>query len=169
MSHPLEAYLIEHKDGCMSDDDAKSSITGLVNDQQLLVDVCAMFTQESNIDGKCYAVGKVYDVGDERYGCVTILSEDVANVIGQDFLQNTHEDINYALVSAYIEYSRFCTEAGHMTEAWDDYLNFIVQKNFLPLYSNGVRARLIHTESVEKAPLPTVAFILYQKYDEVYK
>ncbi len=121
---------------------------------------------ESNIDARCYAVGKVYDVGDERYGCVTIISEDVANVIGQDYLQNTHEELNYALVSAYIEYRRFCKEADHMEDAWDDYLNFVLSKNFLPLFSNGVRARLIHTEAVEKAPLPIVAFIMYQDYSE---
>ena len=124
-----------------------------MNDRQLLIDVCAMFTVENNIDARCYAVGKVYDVGDERYGCVTIISEDVANVIGQEYLQNTHEEINYALVSAYIEYRRFCKEADHMEDAWDDYLNFVLSKNFLPLFNNGVRARLIHTEAVEKAPL----------------
>ena len=166
MSHPLESYLTEHKDGNISDDEAKDSIAGLVNDRQLLIDVCAMFTVENNIDARCYAVGKVYDVGDERYGCVTIISEDVANVIGQEFLQNTHEEINYALVSAYIEYRRFCKEADHIEDAWDDYLNFVLSKNFLPLYNNGVRARLIHTEAVEKAPLPIVAFILYQNYNE---
>ena len=169
MSHPLESYLREHKDGSISDDDAKDSIASLVNDQQLLIDVCAMFTVENNIDARCYAVGKVYDVGEVRYGCVTIISEDVANVIGQEYLQNTHEEINYALVSAYIEYCRFCKEADHMEDSWDDYLNFVLSKNFLPLYNNGVRARLIYTEAVEKAPLPIVVFILYQKYDEIYK
>jgi hypothetical protein len=169
MSHPLESYLCEHKDGNISDDEAKDSISGLVNDRQLLIDVCAMFTVENNIDARCYAVGKVYDVGNERYGCVTIISEDVANVIGQDYLQNTHEEINYALVSAFIEYRRFCKEADHMEDAWDDYLNFVLSKNFLPLFNNGVRARLIHTESIENSPLPIVAFILFLKYDEVYK
>lgn len=167
MSHPLEAYLCEQKDGSISDEQAKDSISGLVNDQQMLIDICAMFTAESNIDSKCYAVGKVYDVGEERYGCFTALSEDVANVIGHDLLQKSHEYINYALVSAYLEYRRFCEETKMMPEAWDDYLNFVMEKNFLSLFSNGVRARLIHTDSVEKASLPTVAFILYQKYDEL--
>ncbi len=43
--HPLESYLSEHKDGNISDDEAKDSISGLVNDRQLLIDVCAMFTR----------------------------------------------------------------------------------------------------------------------------
>ena len=167
MSHPLDSYLSEQKGGSISDEAARNSITDLVNDRQLLVDVCAMFREENNIDARCYAVGKVYDVGDRRYGCITILSEDVANVIGQDYLQAKHEDINYALVTAYLEYCRFCQDTGHPGEGWDDYLNFIVSKNFLPLFENGVRARLIHTESIEKARLPTVAFIVYQNYQEM--
>lgn len=168
MSHPLEAYLCENKSGMVSDEQAKSSIADLVNDSDLLKDVCAMFHAENNIDARCYAVGKVYDVGDERYGCIAILSEDVVNVIGNDFLQATHEEMNYVFLCAYLEYRRFCAEANGLYEAWDDYLNFIMQKNFLPLYKNGVRARLIHTGSVEKTTLPTILFIAYQKYDEIY-
>lgn len=164
MSHPLEAYFCENKSGAVTDEQAKDSISGLVNDPALLRDVCYMFADEINSSDRCFAVGKVYDVEDERYGCLTVLSVDVTDVIGQDMLQETHEEMNYTLLCAYIEYRRFCREVEKIYEAWDDYLEFVMQKSFATLYQNGVRARLIHTDSVGKAAMPTVAFIVYQDY-----
>lgn len=168
MSHPLEAYLCENKNGAMTDEQAKDSISALVNDPALLQDVCAMFAAEINSADRCYAVGKVYDVENERYGCLTVISEDVSNVIGQDNVQETHEEMNYTLLCAYLEYRRFCQEVKTMYDAWDDYIEYIMEKSFVTLYKNGVRARLIHTDSVGQATLPTIAFIIYQKYDEIY-
>lgn len=168
MSHPLEAYLCDKKSGAITDEQAKESIAELVNDPSLLQDVCGMFSAEINSADRCFAVGKVYDVGEERYGCLTILSEDVVNVIGQDRLQEMHEEINYTLLCAFVEYRRFCREVKETVDAWEDYLDFIVQKSFVTLYKNGVRARLIHPDSVGNAMMPTIAFILYQKYDEIY-
>jgi len=40
-----------------------------------------------------------------------------------------------------------------------------MQKSFVTLFKNGVRARLIYTDSVGKAAMPVVAFIVYQNYD----
>ncbi|HTY91795.1 MAG TPA: hypothetical protein VMC84_11515 [Methanocella sp.] len=168
MSHPLEAYFDENKSGAITDEQAKESIAELVNDPTLLQDVCAMFAAEINSADRCFAVGKVYDVGDERYGCLTILSEDVVNVIGQDTLPEIHEEMNYTLLCAYLEYRQFCREVRETIEAWDDYLDFIMQKSFVALYKNGVRARLIHTDAVSRATMPAIAFIVYQKYDEIY-
>lgn len=168
MSHPLEAYLCENKGGALTDEQAKDSIAGLVNDSDLLRDVCAMFDGELNSDARCYAVGKVYDADIERYGCITILSEDAANVIDNDFLQKIHEDMNYILMCTYVEYRRFCEEINANYDTWDDYLNFTMQKSFLSLFKNGVRARLIHTDSVGRSALPTLVFIVYLKYDEMY-
>ncbi len=168
MSHPLEAYFCENKSGAVTDEQAKDSISGLVNDPALLRDVCYMFADEINSSDRCFAIGKVYDVEDERYGCLTVLSVDVVDVIGQDMLQETHEEMNYTLLCAYIEYRRFCEEVQKTYDAWDDYLEFVMQKSFVTLYKNGVRARLIHTDAVGKAAMPTIAYIVYQKYDELY-
>lgn len=168
MSHPLEAYLCDQRNGAITDEQAKDSIAGLVNDAGLLQEVCGRFIEEINGGDRCFAVGKVYDAEDERYGCVTALSEDVANVIGEDFLQKTHEDMNYILLCAYLEYRRFSRDVSTAFEAWDEYLDFIVQKNFVPLHKNGIRARLIYTESVGRATMPTLVFIVYVKYDAIY-
>lgn len=168
LSHPLEAYFGENKSGAITDEQAKESIAGLVNDPALLQDVCAMFAGVINSADRCFAVGKVYDVEDERYGCLTILSEDVVNVIGPEGLQETHEEINYTLLCAYLEYRRFCQEVQKTCEAWDSYLEYIMQRSFITLFKNGVRARLIHTDAIGKAEMPVVAFIIYQKYDELY-
>ncbi len=168
MIHPLEAYLCESKEGALTDEQAKESLAGLVNDPDLLRDVCAMFGGELNGDNRCYAVGKVYDADTERFGCITILSEDVAGVIGNDFLQKTHEDINYALMCAYMEFRRFYQEVGANYDTWEDYLNFTVQKSFLSLFKNGVRARLIHPGPAVRSALPTLVFIVYLKFDEIY-
>jgi hypothetical protein len=167
MPHPLEAYLTENKNGAVTDEQAKDSISGLVNDPGMLQDICSMFTAELNSDARCFAVGKVYDVDEMRYGCIAILSEDVVNVIGKDFLQETHENINYVLLCAFLEYRRFCIDAGSSVEAWDDYLNFTMQKSFPSLFNNGIRARLIHNGPISMATLPTVVFIVYQNYSEL--
>ncbi|BAI61362.1 conserved hypothetical protein [Methanocella paludicola SANAE] len=167
MSHPLEAYFSENKSGAITDEQAKDSIAGLVNDPALLQDVCAMFAVEINSADRCFAVGEVYDVEDERYGCLTVLSEDVVNVIGAESLQETHEEINYTLLCAYLEYRRFCQEVQKTYDAWDDYLEFVMQKSFVTLFKNGVRARLIHTDAIGKAAMPVVAFIVYQNYAEL--
>lgn len=168
MNHPLEAYLCVNKGGALTDEQAKDSIAGLVNDPDMLRDVCAMFGGELNGDTRCYAVGKVYDAETGRFGCITILSEDVAGVIGNDFLQKVHEDMNYALMCSYVEYRRFCEEISANYDTWDDYLDFTMKKGFLSLFKNGVRARLIHPDPVDRAALPTLVFILYLKYDEMY-
>jgi hypothetical protein len=164
MSHPLEAYLSDTRSGTITDEQARESISGLVNDPALMQEVCARFTIELNSDARCYAVGKVYDVDDSQFGCIAFLSEDVVNVIGSDFLPETHEKINYALLCAFLEYRRSCLDAGSMFEAWDDYLDYIMHKSFPSLYNNGIRARLIHTDSIGIAALPTVVFIVFQDY-----
>jgi hypothetical protein len=87
------------------------------------------------------------------------------NVIGSEGLQETHEEINYTLLCAYLEYRRFCSEVQKTYDAWDDYLEFVMQKSFITLYKNGVRARLIHTDAIGKTAMPVVAFIVYQNYD----
>jgi hypothetical protein len=164
MSHPLEAYLSDDRNGIITDEEAKDSISGLVNDPALLQEVCARFTEDLNSDARCYAVGKVYDVEDRRYGCIAIMSEDVVNVIGHDTLEETHEKINYVLLCAFLEYKRFCADAGSSFEAWDDYLDFSMQRNFPALFNNGIRARLMHTDSIRIATLPTVVFVVFQNY-----
>lgn len=166
MIHPLKAS--KGNGIALTDEQAKDSIAGLVNDPGLMRDVCAMFSRELNGDSRCYAVGKVYDSDMERFGCITILSEDVTGVIGNDFLQKANEDMNYILMCTYIEYRRFCEEASADYDTWDDYLNFSMQKSFLSLFKNGVRARLIRPDAVERATLPTLVFIVYLKYDEIY-
>lgn len=168
MSHPMDAYMSENKSGVVTDEQAKDSIAGLVNDPGLLQAVCGMFSDVINSGDRCFAIGKVYDVEKERYGCVTIFSEDAVHVIGEDHLDETQESVNYTLLCAYIEYRRFCQDVDKAYEAWDDYLDFIMEKSFVTLYKNGVRARLIHTDSIGKAAMPTLAFIVYQKYDEIY-
>ncbi len=152
----------------VTDEQAKACIAGLVDDPRLLQEVCAMFTDRINSGNRCFVVGKVYDVDSERYGCVTILSEDVAGVIGDDYLQRTHEDINYALMCAFTEFRRFCTEVRVSYDAWDDFLRFAVQGRFLPLYKNGVRARLVYPGRADGAIMPVLVFIVYLKYDEMY-
>lgn len=164
MSHPLEAYISDTRAGPITDEQARDSISGLVNDPALMQEVCARFRGELNSDARCYAVGKVYDVDDRQMGCIAFLSDDVVSVIGTDFLPETHEKINYVLLCAFLEYRRSCLDAGSMFEAWDDYLDFIVQKSFPSLFNNGIRARLIHTDSVGTAALPTVVFIVFQDY-----
>ena len=166
MTHPLEAYRYMNKGNGLTDEQAKDSIAGLVNDPDLLRAVCAMFRGELNGDARCYVIGKVYDADNGLYGCVTVLSEDVVGVIGNDFLQKMHEDINYALVCAYMEYRGYCEEASANYDTWEDYLNFSLQKSFLSLFKNGVRARLIRPSI--KSALPTLVFIIYLKYDEMY-
>jgi hypothetical protein len=168
MSHPLEAYFDDKKSGAVTEEQAKDSISGLVNDPGLLQEVCAMFADVINSGDRCFAVGKVYDVEDERYGCLTVLSEDVINVIGEEDQHETQEEMNYLLLCAYLEYRRYCREVDKGFEAWDDYLEFVVQKSFVTLFKNGVRARLIHTDSVGRTAMPTIAFIVYLKYDEIY-
>lgn len=164
MSHPMEAYFDEKKSGAVTDEQAKASMSGLVNDPGLLQDVCAMFIDAINSGDRCYAIGKVYDVEDRHYGCLTVMSEDVMNVIGEEKGQQTQEEINYLLLCAFLEYRRFCREADHDFEAWDDYIDFVMQKSLVTLFTNGVRARLIHNDSVGRATMPTVAFIVYQDY-----
>jgi hypothetical protein len=162
--HPLEAYLYENKGGPLTDEQAKDSIAGLVNDPDLLRDVCALFSVELNGDSRCYAMGKVYDSDTRRFGCVTVLSEDVAGVVGNEFLQKAQEDMNYVLMCSYIEYSRFCEEVSANYDTWDDYLDFTVQRGFPPLFKNGVRARLIRPGPAARSALPTLVFIIYLNY-----
>jgi len=166
--HPLETYLCVKNGGTLTDEQAKDSIAGLVNDPDLLQDVCAMFGRELNGDARCYVVGKVYDADTGRYGCITVLSEDVANIIGNDFLQKTHEELNYVLMCSYIEYCRFCEEVNANYDTWDDYLQFALQKSFLSLFKNGVRARLIRPDPVGRATLPTLVFTVYLNYGQMY-
>ncbi len=111
-------------------------------------------------------MGKAYDVEGKRFGCITVVSEDAAAVIDNDYMQKVHEDINYTLMCAYVEYRRFCEEAGGNHDTWDDYLDFTMQKGFLPLFKNGVRARLIRP-SIRPA-LPALVFIIFLKYEEMY-
>ena len=164
MTHPLQSYLQESKDGHMTDDAAREDITGLVNDPELVKDVCAVFHKEMNSDSTCYAIGKVYDVQGESYGCVSMISEDVSNIIGEN-LQEIQENINYALISSYLEFRRMCAGNPEMLNAWDSYLDLTMSRNFLPLYDNGMRARLIHNGRTGDIRLPIVVFVVFQQYD----
>ena len=136
--HPLQAYINEAKDGHMTDEAARADITGLVNDPDTIKDVCALFREQKNADATCFAIGKVYDVQGESYGCVSLLSEDVAGIIGEK-LQEIHEGINYALISSYLEFRRLCGGNADAIGVWDRYLDLILARNFLPLYENGLR------------------------------
>ncbi len=167
MTHPLQSYFYESKDGHMPDEVAREDITGLVNDPDLVREVCAIFHESNNIDTTCYAIGKVYDVCGESYGCVSILSEDVANIIGEP-LPDLQEQINFTLISTFLEFRRVCNGSAEIFDAWDGYLDTIMAKSFLPLYENGMRARLIHNDRIHAAKLPTVVFIVYQQYDALY-
>jgi hypothetical protein len=167
MTHPLQSYFYESKDGHMPDEVAKEDITGLVNDPDLVREVCALFHDRNNLDATCYAIGKVYDVGGESYGCVSILSEDVANIIGDRF-PDMQEQINFTLISTFLEFRRVCNGSAEIFDAWDGYLDTIMSKSFLPLYENGMRARLIHNGRIHAAKLPTVVFVVYQQYDALY-
>jgi hypothetical protein len=167
MTHPLQSYFYETKDGHISDEVAKEDITGLVNDPDLVREVCAFFHERNNIDTTCYAVGKVYDVCGESFGCVTILSEDVANMIGEP-LPDVQEKINYTLISTYLEFRRICNGSAEIFDAWDGYLDLIMSKSFLPLHENGMRAMLIHNGRIHESKLPTVVFVVYQQYDALY-
>lgn len=164
MTHPLYAYLKESRDGHVSDETAREEITGLVNDPELVKEVCALFHEKMNMDATCYAMGKVYDVSDESFGCVSIISEDVAGIIGEP-LQETQESINYALVSAYLDFRGMCEGNEEMIGAWEGFLELILSRNFLPLYENGLRALLIHNSLVGSIRLPLVIFAVYQQYD----
>lgn len=164
MTHPLYAYLKESREGHVSDETARDDITGLVNDQELIKDVCALFHDKTNMDATCYAMGKVYEVNGESFGCVSIISEDVAGIIGEP-LQETQESINYALVSAYLEFRGLSNGNADVVEAWEGYLDLILSRNFLPLYENGMRARLIHSSRIAEVRLPMVIFAVYQQYD----
>ena len=164
MTHPLYAYLKESRDGHVTDETAREDITGLVNDPDLIKDVCALFHEKTNVDATCYAMGKVYDVNGESFGCVSIISEDVAGIIGEP-LQETQERINYALVSAYLEFRGMCDGNAEVLEAWDGYLDLVLSRSFLPFYDNGMRARLIHSSRIAGVRLPMVIFAVYQQYD----
>jgi hypothetical protein len=164
MTHPLYAYLKEPRDGHVSDETAREDITGVVNDPELIKDVCALFHEKTNVDTTCFAMGKVYDVSGESFGCVSAISEDVAGIIGEP-LQEAQERINYALVSAYLEFRDLCDSKAEITEAWDDYLDLMLARNFLPLHENGMRARLIHNSRVGELRLPLVIFAVYQQFD----
>lgn len=168
VTHPLEAYFCEAKDGHIADEKAREDITGLINDLDLIKEACTVFGAQKNNDTACYTVGKVYDVHGECYGCVTVLSEDVTHVIGQDEQQELHEKLNFMLVTTFLEFRRLCKGKEDVIDIWDGYLDLVMSRNFLPLYENGVRARLIHNGRIEQAKLPTVVYVLYQSYDAVY-
>ena len=168
MTHPLQEYFCETKDGHIGDENAREDITGLINNMDLIMDACAIFGGAKNNDTACYTVGKVYDVHGESYGCVTVLSDDVVHVIGPDEQQEIHEKLNFMLVTTFLEFRRLCKDQEEAVDIWDGYLDLVMSRNFLPLYENGVRARLIHNGSIEQAKLPTVVYVLYQSYDAVY-
>jgi hypothetical protein len=164
MTHPLHAYLREPRDGHVPDDRAREDITCLVNDQDIVRDVCALFHEKTNADSTCYAMGKVYDVNGESFGCVSIISEDVAGIIGES-LQEMQEGINYALVSAYLDFRGLCDGKAELTGAWDGFLDLVLARSFPPLYENGMRAMLVHNYRIAEARLPMVIFAVYQQYD----
>jgi len=163
MTDPLRSYLDEIKDGHITDAAAREDIEGLVNDPGLVREACALFHGEMNEDATCYAVGKVYDVAGESYGCVTIVSEDVARMIGET-LAEAQEHINHALISAFLEFRRMCAGSAEVVGAWDGFLELVLARNFPPLYENGMRARLVHNGRVSAARLPTVVFAIYLQY-----
>ena len=152
----------------MTDDKAREDISGLINDLDIIKEACTAFNLEKNNDTACYTVGKVYDVKGECYGCVTILSDDVVRIVGQEELQATHEKINFLLITTYLEFRRLCKENDEARDVWDGYLDMIMSRNFLPLYENGVRARLIHNGRIEQTTLPTIVYVLFESYEAVY-
>ncbi|WP_230742673.1 hypothetical protein [Methanooceanicella nereidis] len=169
MSHPLEAYFCETKNGNIPDEKAKDTLKSLVNDDRLIKDVCSIFNEYNNVDTVCYAVGKLYDVNGESYGCITILSEDVFALIGKEDLEQSQERFNHILIGSYLEYKKYGKDLGQeVFETWDEYVDIIMSKNFLSLYENGVRAKLIHNTSIANTSMPVVVFILYQNYDVIY-
>jgi hypothetical protein len=164
MTHPLQAYLRESRDGHVTDETAREDITNIVNDPELIKEVCALFHEKMNLDSTCFAMGKVYDVNGESFGCVSIISKDVAGIIGEP-LQEAQENINYVLFSAYIEFRGLCQGKTEMLDAWDGYIDLVLSRNFLPLHENGMRARLIHSSRIADVRLPVVVFAIYQQYD----
>jgi|AGTN01.3.fsa_nt_gi hypothetical protein len=164
MTHPLYDYLVESRDGHVPDDRAIDDITGLVNDPDLVREVCALFHEKANADHTCYAIGKVYDVDGESFGCVSIVSEDVVGIIGEP-IQEAHERINYALVRSYLEFRGLCDGSADVHDVWEGYLDLVISKNFLPFHENGMRAMLIHSSRISDLRLPTVIFAVYQQYD----
>lgn len=169
MSNALEVYLKEAKDGHMAEDKAKDIITALVNDQDLIQEACALFLSEKNTDTTCYAVGKLYDVKGESYACITMISQDAYNIIGPEYLQDTQEQSNFWLLSSFLEFKKANKQEMWTTqEAWDSYINYVLQRHFPSLFQNGIRASLVYNESVERSELPVVVFGIYEKYSEVY-
>ncbi len=164
MTHPFHAYLDRPKDGHVSDDLAREEITGLVNDQELVAEVCTIFHGKMNLDATCYSMGKVYDISGESFGCVSIISEDVAGIIGES-MQEVQESIKYALVSAYLEFRNLCEGQSVSVEAWDEYLDLVLTRNFPPLYKNGMRALLVYNSRIADTRLPVVVFAVYQQYE----
>jgi hypothetical protein len=164
MLHPIHAYLDSPKDGHVSDELAREDITGLVNDQELVAEACALFHEKMNMDATCYSMGKVYDASGESFGCVSIISEDVAGIIGES-LQDVQESINYALVSAYLGFRDMCRDQPVSAEAWDEYLDLVLARNFPPFHKNGMRAVLVHNSRIAAARLPVVVFAVYQQYE----
>jgi hypothetical protein len=164
MAEVLDEYLMESKVDAVSDDQARADITGLINDAEMLVYVCSLYREVSNVDTTCYAVGKVYDIAGQRYGCVTMLSEDVVNIIGKDFLDDTQEKLNRTLITLYIE-NNASIKAEKPTKPWDEKIEEILSGMFKPLYDNGVRVRLVYSPSISKLTMRTLVFIVYQRYD----
>lgn len=169
MSNALEAYLNESKDGHMAEDKAKSIITALVNDQELIQEACSLFLSEKNTDTTCYAVGKLYDVRGESYACITMVSQDAYNIIGAEYMQDTQEQVNFWLLSSFLEFKKANAQGvWPPQEAWDSYVNYILKKNFPSLFENGIRATPVYNESVMRSELPVIVFCIYEKYSEVY-
>jgi hypothetical protein len=170
LSHPLEAYFYENKPDKVPDEKAKEAIRFLVNDDDMVKEVCSIYSSHKNIDNTCYSVGKLYDVDGISYGCITILSEDVVYVIGKDYLEETQKKLNYLLISTYLEYKK-CFDGKDINDevcaVWDDYVDIIMSKNFLPLYQNGIRVKLIYNTTISKADLSVLVFIIYQDFDEI--
>lgn len=166
MTHPLQSYYYETKDEHVPDEEAREYITGLVNDNDFIGGVCGLFHEENNADATCFAMGKVYDVNGQSRACVSIISQDVAGIIGEP-IQEVQENINLTLFSTYLEFRCVCNGSSEIFDAWDGYLDLILSKTFLPFYENGMRARLIYNGRIGEIRMPTVVFIVYLQYSAI--
>jgi hypothetical protein len=164
---PIEAYFVEARSRDTTDEVAKDDITGLVNDADLMKEACGVFHEHNNADATCYAIGKVYDAYGSSYGCVSILSEDVAHIIGEA-IQEEQEKINFVLISTFLDFMRLCQGRPETYDAWDGYLDLVLARNFASLHENGMRALLLYNDRIIATRLPIVVFTVYQAYETVY-
>lgn len=148
----------------VNNDRAKENLQTLVNNNDLMQECCRFFAEVSNIE-PCHAAGKLYDVKGDGYGCVTVISQDAVNIIQKEYLDDTQKKINYVLLSSFLEYRSFFKDMEAISyESWDEYLDLVMARHFLPLYKNGIKARLMPNPGLKDMVLPILVFLVYQDY-----